>query len=113
LLIYWFVFGTIRDRAPVEVNGVETPFFTWLLAGFFMWTFCHQSILKGSNSIYTRLRMLSKMNFPMSVIPNYVIFSNFYIHVLLLHFLRYREFLLCFYVLRLDCFCTCQDYYCH
>src|SRR5699024_7525163 len=74
LLIYWFVFGTIRDRAPVEVNGVETPFFTWLLAGFFMWTFCHQSILKGSNSIYTRLRMLSKMNFPMSVIPNYVIF---------------------------------------
>ena|SRR5699024_2545394 len=84
LLIYWFVFGTIRDRAPVEVNGVETPFFTWLLAGFFMWTFCHQSILKGSNSIYTRLRMLSKMNFPMSVIPNYVIFSNFYIHVILL-----------------------------
>src|SRR5699024_12586235 len=28
--------------------------------------------------------MLSKMNFPMSVIPNFVIFSNFYIHLILL-----------------------------
>ena len=84
MLIYWFVFSTIRDRAPVELNGVEVPFFPWLLAGFFMWVFCQQSIIKGSNSIYTRLRMLSKMNFPMSVIPNFVIFSNFYIHIVLL-----------------------------
>src|SRR5699024_12209313 len=43
-----------------------------------------QSIIQGSNSIYTRLRMLSKMNFPMSVIPNFVIFSNFYVHVAVL-----------------------------
>src|SRR5699024_12085816 len=28
--------------------------------------------------------MLSKMNFPMSVIPNFVIFSNFYIHLVML-----------------------------
>lgn len=83
LMIYWFVFGTIRDRAPIEVNGVDIPFFTWLLAGFFLWTFSYQSIIKGSNSIYTRLRMLSKMNFPISVIPNFIIFSNFYIHVVL------------------------------
>lgn len=84
LLIYWFVFGTIRSRAPIEVNGVEIPFFPWLLAAFFIWLFCYQSIIQGSKSIYSRLRMLSKMNFPMSVIPNFVIFSNFYIHILLL-----------------------------
>src|SRR5699024_2687661 len=84
LLIYWFVFGTIRSRAQIEVNGVEIPFFPWLLAAFFIWLFCYQSIIQGSKSIYSRLRMLSKMNFPMSVIPNFVIFSNFYIHILLL-----------------------------
>lgn len=84
LVIYWFVFGTLRDRAPVEIGGVEVSFFTWLLAGFFIWTFCFQSIIQGSKSIYTRLRILSKMNFPMSIIPNIVIFSNLYIHIIML-----------------------------
>lgn len=84
MLIYWFVFSTIRKRAPIEINGVEVPFFAWLLAGFFIWIFCYQSIIQGSKAIYSRLRMLSKMNFPMSVIPNFVIFSNFYIHLILL-----------------------------
>lgn len=84
MLIYWFVFGTIRSRAPIEMNGIEVPFFHWLLAAFFIWIFCYQSIIQGSKSIYTRLRLLSKMNFPMSVIPNFAIFTNFYIHLILL-----------------------------
>lgn len=84
MLIYWFVFGTIRNRAPIDMNGVEVPFFPWLVAGFFMWIFCYQSIIQGSKSLYSRLKLLSKMNFPMSVIPNFVIFSNFYIHVVLI-----------------------------
>src|SRR5690625_147327 len=84
LIIYWFVFSTVRQRAPVELNGIEIPFFPWLLAGFFVWVFSYQSIIQGSNSILTRLRMLSKMNFPMSIIPNFVIFSNFYIHLILI-----------------------------
>lgn len=83
LLIYWFVFSTIRERAPIDVAGEEVPFFGWLLAAFFLWTFCSQSILEGSKSIYSRLRMLSKMNFPMSIIPSLVIFSKLYIHVIL------------------------------
>lgn len=84
IMIYWFVFGTLRERAPIEVNGTELPFFPWLLAGFFLWIFFYQSTIQGSKSIYTRLRILSKMNFPMSVIPNYVIFSKFYIHLFML-----------------------------
>lgn len=86
ILIYWFVFGTLRGRAPVEVAGVEIPFFSWLLAAFFLWTFFFQSTILGSKSIYTKLRMLSKMNFPMSVIPSYIIFSQFYIHLFMLGF---------------------------
>src|SRR5699024_870459 len=84
MMIYWFVFSTIRQREPVDMNGMEIPFFPWLLAGFFIWIFSYQSIVQGSKSIFSRLRMLSKMNFPMSVIPNYIIFSNFYIHVVLI-----------------------------
>jgi len=84
ILIYWFVFSTIREREPIEMNGGEIPFFPWLLAGFFLWIFFYQSLIEGSKSIYSRLRMLSKMNFPMSVIPNYVIFSKFYVHLFML-----------------------------
>ncbi|WP_100009964.1 ABC transporter permease [Lentibacillus sediminis] len=84
IAIYWFVFGTLRERAPIEMAGEEVPFFSWLLAAFFLWIFFYQSTIQGSKSIYSRLRMLSKMNFPMSVIPSYVIFSQFYVHLFML-----------------------------
>lgn len=85
ILIYWFVFGSIRQRADIEVApGKDVPFILWLICGFILWVFFYQSTIQGSKSIYTRLRMLSKMNFPMSVIPNIVIFSQFYIHMALL-----------------------------
>lgn len=85
ILIYWFVFGSIRQRADIEIApGMDVPFIYWLLCGFILWTFFYQSTIQGSKSIYTRLRLLSKMNFPMSVIPNIVIFSQFYIHLVLL-----------------------------
>jgi len=85
ILIYWFVFGSIRQRANVEVApGVDAPFITWMLGGFILWTFFYQATTQGSKSIYTRLRMLSRMNFPMSVIPSFVIFSQFYVHLFML-----------------------------
>lgn len=84
IIIYWFVFGTLIERAPIDVSGVEVPFIFWLMAGFFLWNFFYQSTIQGSKSIYSRLRMLSKMNFPMSIIPSYIIFSQFYVHLLMM-----------------------------
>ena len=85
ILIYWFVFGSIRQRADITIApGVEVPFIHWLLGGFILWIFFYKSTIDGSRSIYSRLLMLSKMNFPMSVIPNFVIFSHFYIHLFML-----------------------------
>lgn len=84
ILIYWFVFGTLRQRAPVEIGGMEVPFFFWLFIGFIVWTFFYQASIEASKSIYTRLKMLSKMNFPLSVIPNIPVFSKFYTHIIML-----------------------------
>ncbi|WAA09706.1 ABC transporter permease [Fervidibacillus albus] len=85
ILIYWFVFGNISKRADVEViPGMDVPFVAWLMGGFILWNFFYQSTILGSKSIYSRLAMLSKMNFPMSVIPNIVIFSQFYVHLFML-----------------------------
>ncbi|GAA0604836.1 teichoic acids export ABC transporter permease subunit TagG [Virgibacillus siamensis] len=85
MLIYWFVFGALRDRDDVHVApGVEPNFLFWLLGGFIVWIFFFKSTIDGSKSIYSRLKLLSKMNFPMSIIPNLAIFSRFYIHLMLL-----------------------------
>ncbi|TCT19884.1 teichoic acid transport system permease protein [Melghiribacillus thermohalophilus] len=81
IAIYWFVFGYgIRQHQPVE--GI--PFFQWMLAGIVVWFLINQGILKGTKSIYSKIKILAKMNFPMSVIPNYVLFSQLYPHLLLL-----------------------------
>lgn len=115
ILIYWFVFGTLRNRAPVIVNGEEVSFIIWLIVGFLVWIFFYQSSIQASKSIYSRLRMLSKMNFPMSVIPNIPIFSKMYIHIGMLviafviyqfagyyvtiYFVQVIYFMICLYVL--------------
>lgn len=81
ILIYWFVFGFgIRQRAPV--GGID--YFPWMFGGILVWFFINQSVMKSSKSIYTKIKMLSKMNFPMSVIPSYVIFAQFYPHLVIL-----------------------------
>ncbi|MFD2922549.1 ABC transporter permease [Halobacillus naozhouensis] len=85
ILIYWFVFGVgIRETGNMNVNGQQVPFIFWLMAGIVLWFYFYQATIQGSKSIYSRLKMLSKMNFPMSVIPSYIIFSQFYIHLLML-----------------------------
>jgi teichoic acid transport system permease protein len=85
ILIFWFVFGYgIRQRAGIEVaEGMVVPFLQWMVPGFILWFFFFQSTIQASKSIYSRLRMLSRMSFPMSVIPNIAIFSQFYIHAAL------------------------------
>jgi teichoic acid transport system permease protein len=78
--VYWFVFGYgIHSRKPMD--GV--PFLWWMLSGIVVWFFVNQAWLLGTKSIYTRIRMMSKMSFPMSVIPTIVITAKFYQHVIL------------------------------
>jgi len=78
--IYWFVFG-YGIRGGENIEGI--PYLQWMLAGISVWFFFNQSILQGSKSIYTRIKVISKMNFPMSVIPTYVIVSKMYHHIVL------------------------------
>ena len=81
IAIYWFVFGFgIFNREDVD----DHPFLPWLMAGIVVWFFVNPATTQTSKSIYSRLNMVSKMNFPMSVIPSYVIFAKLYQHFMLL-----------------------------
>jgi teichoic acid transport system permease protein len=89
IAIYWLVFGYLinggQERTiPNPTKGEpDLQFFPWLVSGLVIWMFFQPAATQGSKSIYSRLRLLSKMNFPMSVIPNITIFSKFYPHIIL------------------------------
>ncbi|WP_251518823.1 MULTISPECIES: ABC transporter permease [Staphylococcus] len=81
ILVYWFVFGLgIRSNGPID--GV--PFIYWLLVGISMWFFINQGVLEGTKSIATKYNQVSKMNFPLSIVPTYIVMSRFYGHLGLL-----------------------------
>lgn len=116
VLIYWFVFGLgIRGGEPV--NG--TPYIVWLLIGLIPWFFISPSVIQGTNSIYAKMNLVSKMKFPVSVLPTISIFSNalnFLIMLVLLgivllinqinpgiYLLQFPYYLLCLFVFLFSC----------
>jgi len=85
IAIYWFVFGYgihSHGKGRGKIDGIE--YFPWLLSAITVWFFANPAILQGSKSIYTRIKMIAKMSFPMSIIPTYVIIAKFYQHLMLL-----------------------------
>lgn len=71
--VYWFVFGLgIRGGSPVG----DTPFFLWLITGLVPWLFISPTVTQASNSIYSKVNVVSKMKFPVSVLPSIKIVEN-------------------------------------
>jgi teichoic acid transport system permease protein len=84
IIVYWFVFGLgIRGGNPVG----DTPFFIWLLVGLIPWFFISPSIIQGSNSVYSKVALVSKMKFPVSVLPSIVLVSNLFTFLIMAIFL--------------------------
>lgn len=72
--IYYLVFGLGVNQGR-KADGV--PYIVWMLIGIIAWFFINSSILGGSNSIYRQVGMVSKMKFPVSILPLVNITSNF------------------------------------
>ncbi len=79
--IYWLIFGLgFRKGHPVG----DVPYYLWLVVGLVPWFFITPSILQGSNSIYSRVNLVSKMKFPVSVLPTVSIVGNTFNFVVML-----------------------------
>ena len=110
LSIYWLVFGIgVRGGKDITMeNGAVVPFFIWMVTGMIVWFFVNPTISQTSKSIYTRIQLISKMSFPMSAIPSFVIMANFYTHLMLLAVvtivLQFTSFKLSVYYLQLPYF---------
>src|SRR5690625_3299312 len=80
--IYYTVFG-IGLRGGATVEG-DVPFLIWLLLGLIPWFFIAPTMIQGSNSVHQKVNLVSKMNFPVSLLPSIRIVGNSYQFFILL-----------------------------
>ena len=77
LFVFWFAFSVgLRAGKPVE----GYPFFLWLVAGFLPWFFMQEMITGGAACIRKYSSLVTKMKFPISIIPTYFNISHLYTH---------------------------------
>jgi len=81
LFVFWFAFS-VGLRSGGKVAGY--PFFLWLEAGFLPWFFMSEMITGGAACIRKYSHLVTKMKFPVSIIPTYVNISHLYTHFFLL-----------------------------
>ena len=71
--LFYFVFGAMRNDRPVYLGTypyyIAVEFLAWMLVGMAAWFFMKGSTTQGSKSIQRQIRLVSKMQFPISIIP--------------------------------------------
>ena len=81
LFVFWFAFSIgLRHGHPIA----GYPFFLWLMAGFLPWFYMQELIVGGARCIRKYKHLVTKMKFPVSIIPTYVNLSHLYVHFALL-----------------------------
>lgn len=81
ILTYGFVFG-IGIRGGKPVNGID--FFQWMMAGLLVWFFISPCITGGVRSIHSKANIITKMKFPVSILPTIVVIKELFNHVFML-----------------------------
>ena len=81
LSVFWFAFS-VGLRAGKPVAGY--PFFLWLVAGMLPWFYMQELITGGAGCIRKYKHLVTKMKFPISIIPTYFNISHIYTHFILL-----------------------------
>lgn len=81
IFVFWFAFS-YGLRHGSDIDGY--PFFLWLIAGFLPWFYMSEMITQGAGCIRKNRSLVTKMKFPISVIPTFTSLSKLTIHGLLL-----------------------------
>lgn len=81
ILTFWFTF-TYGFRVGGDVGG--NPYWLWLVAGIIPWFLIRNMLGSGPTSIRKYSYLVSKMKFPISIIPTFVTLSKFIEHLILM-----------------------------
>lgn len=81
IFVYWFTFSVgLRSGRPVE----GFPYFLWLIAGLIPWFYMRDMLNSGTNCMRRYSYLVTKIKFPVSIIPSFMGVSMFFIHIVLL-----------------------------
>ena len=84
VLTYWFAFGIVFDKKDVTNYGVTTPYIFWMIGGMVVWFFISPCITNGCNAIFSKTNIITKMKFPVSVLPATVVLKELFNHLCLM-----------------------------
>ena len=80
LFTYWVTFE-IGLRKGGDINGY--PFFLWLASGIVPWFYMSEMLTQGTESIRKYKYLVTKMKFPLTVIPTFVSLSKLMVNLVL------------------------------
>ncbi len=76
VLTYWFLFGLVFQRKAVD----NITYLPWMIAGMSVWFFISPCITGGCNSIFSKSNVITKMKFPVSILPATTVLEEFFNH---------------------------------
>lgn len=80
VLTYWMIFGIVWNKKPVK--GV--PYLPWLVVGYAAWWFVQPCIQSGCNAVFSKINVITKMKFPVSVLPATICAKEMFNHFCML-----------------------------
>ena len=77
---YWLIFGIAWQRKPIG----EVEYLPWLVVGYAAWWFIQPSIQSGCSAVFSKTNVITKMKFPVSVLPATICVKEFFNHFCML-----------------------------
>ncbi len=77
---YWFVFGYVYNRKDVD----DIPYLIWMLGGMVVWFYISPCITDGCNAVYKKIDIITKMKFPVSILPMTIVLQKLFDHFCLM-----------------------------
>lgn len=84
VLTYWFAFGVVFNRQDVTNYGITTPYIYWMMGGMVIWFFISPCITNGCNAVFSKTNVITKMKFPVSILPATVVLKEVFNHLCLM-----------------------------
>lgn len=81
LLTYWFV---LKIGLKVNISKQGIDLFPWLAVGLVVWFFIQDIMIESTKAIKRYKYLVTKMKFPVAVIPTVVVLASFITHIMIL-----------------------------
>lgn len=107
VLTYWLVFGVAWNRKPVG----DVEYLPWIVAGYSVWWFIQPCITNGCSAVFSKINVITKMKFPVSVLPATVCAKEFFNHCCMLA-IAFVTLLICGYLPNLYWLCIIYYAFC-